>query len=726
MKVSSQTSKHENIDDEIQVSKFIQSLRKQYKQVVGEQHVANASPENILEHIVSYYEDIIACMPGNVYWLDKNGVTLGCNQNVLEMFGFRAVSEFKGMTFEDMGRVGNWSKEAEQKFKRDTLEVVETGRAKLNLEEPPIPHSNGRSIYFLSSRVPLFDHQGKVIGVVGISIDITERKVMEESLRKAKEAAELASQAKIEFLENMRHDIRTPLIGIVGFSDIIKVESDSPKIKEYADNLVASSHALLELLNEVLEAIKVASGEIPILKRKFDFKNRLLNVIKLNQSKAKQKSLILTLNHDEAIPRYLVGDSTRVHRIVLELVTNALNFTEKGAVKVTTQLAKRNERDLIIKVIVEDTGIGISLDKQQEIFVQFKRLTPSYEGIYKGAGLGLAIIRQFVDELQGEIYVESKPQQGAKFTCVFPLKEALLDEELGSDTDMLDDVSQVLNGHLSSTTAAQLIKENEAANDNLANSRVLLVEDQLMAAKVAKIILTNLDCEVDMAATGEAAVELARINRYDLIFMDVGLPDMSGNEVTKRIRLFEWDKEHPVPIIALTAHVDIKNKQECIEAGMNAVLTKPLVSEKARDILNAFIPGHSRATEAITNEIIDDQAHLLTLHGNVIDYKLALKTVGGNKQLIDELLQVLLESFPEELTTLEKCYNQFDWDGIRAVAHKLRGGTNYCGTIRLREACARLENYLATDYRELAPALYQQLLEEIEMVKKYLTKVKRF
>lgn len=658
----------------------------------------------------------LAGSPGHFYWKNKSGVYLGCNDNQAHYLGFKHGDEVIGKTDFELP----WKDKAAQ-FQQMDQQVIRDG-VTLTAEES-VRRVDGQESIVLSTKTPLRDDSGNIIGVLGYSVDISERKEMEASLRKARDAAEIASKAKSEFLENMRHDIRTPLSGIVGFADIIKSEANNPKIKEYADNLVASSKALLELLNEVLEAIQVASGEIPLLKKKFNFQDKLNSVITLNQSRAKQKSLSLIFNHDENIPQYVIGDHTRVHRIIMELVNNALTFTEKGSVTVKTELAKRSNRDIVIKVIVEDTGVGIAPKEQQAIFVQFKRLTPSYEGIYKGAGLGLSIIRQFIDDLDGEIYVESVPKQGTIFTCLFPFKEALLDDAFGSDVSIGS-----INSSFGENKVNQVISLTTTltpANDNQVKSRILLVEDQAIAAKVAKIMLTDLSCDVDIAIDGESAIERARANRYDLIFMDVGLPDISGNEVTKRIRLFEWDKEQPVPIVALTAHVDPKNKQECIEAGMNAVLTKPLVTEKAKDILNAFIPKHNKNEKNSESLTIASEHTLLTITEPVFDQHTALQTVGGNQALLDEMLSILVDGFSEEMTKLEKYYSEANWDGIQAIAHKIRGATSYCGTLRLKEACARLEKYIMNGQRELASDLYKQLLTEIEAVKEYVLHTKK-
>ncbi|HXH55438.1 MAG TPA: PAS domain-containing sensor histidine kinase [Gammaproteobacteria bacterium] len=398
-----------------------------HKDIPGEQQ--SLSIEETIEKIIGYYESIIGCMPGNVYWLDKNLRMLGCNNNVLAMFGLNSSKEIKGLNFEEMGKIGRWSPETTQSLKADFLEVIRTGKAKANIEEPPIPHSDGGILYFLSSRVPLFDDNGFVVGIVGISIDITDRTKFEQ-FKIAKEAAELANNAKTEFLENMRHDIRTPLSGIIGFAELLRNETNPSKIKDYTTKLVESSTELLNFLNEILESVHITSGEIPLVYRQFNLKHILDSLSKLYQPKAHEKQLTLEFHCDEKISPYLIGDPTRIYRIILELLGNALKFTQQGKVNIYAKLAKKNEQNTVIQIEVEDTGPGIAAENQHEIFVRFKRFTPSSQGIYQGSGLGLSIVKQFIEDLQGEIYYDTKNTKGAKFICLIPLKEALLQKEI--------------------------------------------------------------------------------------------------------------------------------------------------------------------------------------------------------------------------------------------------------------------------------------------------------
>ncbi|EDP45652.1 PAS domain-containing sensor histidine kinase [Rickettsiella grylli] len=301
--------------------------------------------------------------------------------------------------------------------------VVEDGLKARFRENYRIIRSDGEMRWIIDRGFPVSDEMGKIIAITGVAVDVTKEKQQEEVLKKAKKQVEVANQAKTEFLENMRHDIRTPLSGIIGCAELLQSKTNDLTISEYANDLVKSSHALLDFHNNVLEGIQVATGEIPFVKKKFDLRQPLEEIINLNKSLAAEKQLILQFHYDERIPQYVMGDPVRVQRILLELLSNALTFTKKGQVTVNIALKKKESREVIVELSVSDTGMGIPKDKQEEIFIRFKRLTPSYKGIYKGLGLGLTTVKQFVDDLDGEIYVESELDHGATFTCFIPFQE---------------------------------------------------------------------------------------------------------------------------------------------------------------------------------------------------------------------------------------------------------------------------------------------------------------
>jgi two-component system aerobic respiration control sensor histidine kinase ArcB len=512
-------------------------------------------------------DHLLTKMPAHVhfYWKNKAGIYLGCNDAQARSLGLNNGREVVGKTDFDLP----WDKELAKRFWENDREVLTTGQPK-SVEESTL--INGEPAVVISLKTPMKDKQGKTSGILGISLDVTTQKRIEKNLIQAKEALEVANEAKQEFLQNMRHDIRTPLSGIVGCAEIIKATAHDPNIKEYAEHLVDSSQALTNLLNEVLELIQVGSQDRPLLKQKFNLATLIERIISLNQARAAQKNLSLLCHYDANIPPFLIGDSLRLERILLELVTNALNFTQEGEVAVSATLMRALNREIIVEITVADTGIGIPLEKQSEVFTRFKRLSPAYCGVHPGgAGLGLFIIKQLIDDLDGELYFESMEGKGSIFTCILPLKEALL------------------ASHSEDTQLTLLFCPKEASSAKAPKQDtsfvILLVEDNAIAAKVATLLLTRLGASVKVAYTGKAAIEEATQKNYDLILLDIGLPDMSGIEVAQEIRTFEAEKNRSTPIMALTAHVGKEEEKTYLDAGINEVLSKPLTEAVAKKLM---------------------------------------------------------------------------------------------------------------------------------------------
>jgi two-component system aerobic respiration control sensor histidine kinase ArcB len=673
-------------------------------------------------------EKIIFLSPGSIYWKDINGRFLGCNNNMAKIAGKKSPSEIIGKTDYDL-----FPQHIAAEIERVDKNIIESG-SDYNLEEIGVDSRGNKAVY-LTTKVVLRDDFNNVIGILGNSLDITERKKQEEALRLAKEKAEAGNKAKTEFLQNMRHDMRTPLSGIMGFAQLIKDEVEDARIAEYADNMFASSKALLDFVNEILEVINITSGDLPLLKKKFDAIDKTESIIALLKAKANAKNIALNFTVDKKLPRYWVGDFKRFNRIALEIMANALNFTHQGKVDVTLELARQKENHGVIKLTVKDTGIGIPHNKQEEIFLRFSRLTPSFEGIYKGAGLGLTIAKQFLDELHGEIYVDSEVNKGSTFTVLIPMNVALLQDD--SSIDKTQD--NMIFSRIDNIAVPKNAKEKIAASEKITPeklSRILVVEDDHVAGMSVKQMLQKLHCTVDIATTGMAGVEQAQRNSYDLIFMDIGLPDIKGHDVTREIRAWEAGHDKHTPIIALTAHISTEEKQGFVEAGMDAALSKPLLQETAIDILNTFIPSRAekksaekKSAEKKFSEKKEQQQkkekkmkpaqdnNLFELNGKILAFEDTLKKYNNDRETVNELFTMFLESLDKEEFALKKAREKNDWKTIERIAHKSRGSACYCGTERFQQACANLENYLKTPDTELREKLLDQMLEEAEVVK---------
>lgn len=652
---------------------------------------------------------ILDTINASIYWKDINGKYLGCNRYMLEMAGISDRRDLIGKN----DALLPWRDYAAE-INRIDRQVLEHGH--YEGEEYPLTKFQGRQIFHTKKSV-LRNKYGEMLGIIGISINITEKKNAEFLLQEKQrllEKSEAASQAKTEFLENMRHDIRTPLTGIIGFSDIIKSEAKSSNLKEYADNLVESSYALLKLMDEVLETVHISSGRVPGVKKKFSLKDTLQHIINLNRAKASSKKLKLKLDYDEKMPNYVIGDNIRIHRILLNLVSNALNFTDSGFVNIKAEFIKEEDKQIIVKLIVRDSGIGIPPEQKQEIFLQFKRLTPSYQGIYKGTGLGLFIVKQFIDEIDGEIYVDSELNKGTTFTCVIPLKRPLLNDDSGIDKDeMVVDCSKF------SGRAAKEVVVNKKDEPEIFANRILVVEDNPIAQMVTRKILQQLNCQVDLAINGKEALQLWKHNSYDLIFMDIGLPDLDGCEVTHRIRVQEVSNKSYLPIVALTAHAGDENKSRCISAGMNAVLTKPLTAQKCEETLKSFLTLRNQkkdeSIESYISNLPDDEQQMFDISEyKILDVAVGLDSV-GTKDMLAEMLEILAkQALPDDLKLMQEAHDADDWDKTKLLAHKIKGGAVYVGTIKLQMACQFLEQCCKSEQHELLEPLYQQVVSVIE------------
>jgi two-component system, OmpR family, aerobic respiration control sensor histidine kinase ArcB len=658
----------------------------------------NKNSKNDIDTNIKYYLDnIVEQIPYFIFWKNTDSVYLGCNQKFANLINRKSPQEVIGETDFTLG----WGEGESELFRYGDREVM-NGNSKVNEEEVLI-RPDGSRIVMLVNKLPMLDKDGNCIGILGTSIDITERKILEENLRLSKEKAEVANQAKTEFLENMRHDIRTPLSGIVGCAHLIQMESNDPKkVAEYATDLVQSSDALLEFLNKILESIKVATGEIPLLKKKFDLHKELEQIVRLNKPQADIKHINLHLDYDKSIPAYLLGDPLRFQRIVLELVTNALKYTDKGEIKVSARLIKNKTHtgQLIIELRVRDTGMGIPRDKQTEVYTRFTRLVPAYRGIYPGTGLGLSVVKQFIDDLGGEIHIESDVGKGTTFICLIPLQESLSTK----DENGIGEIKSFESTYLIDKRMATL----PASQDFLVTtaSRVLVVEDNSIAAKIAQGILLNLNCQIDVAPDGKTALTLIEKNHYGLILMDIGLSDADGCDLTRLIRSKQWNNNSSIPIVGLTAHIDEENKQRCLEKGMNAIYIKPLTPEKASGILSAFL---TRSQAPIFEEYQTESPNPLQSFP-LLDKKKALEFLGSEEKL-HEMLALLVSSLTKEIPNLKQYHQDNDWQGIRVLAHKWKGGASYCAASRLEQICVEMITALKAESLEEGEVLYQQLLQ---------------
>jgi two-component system aerobic respiration control sensor histidine kinase ArcB len=543
-----------NIKEHISFRTDEESLGDTYKSFSEKAKNQSKETQSLIANIINYYETIIRCMPGNVYWMDENARTLGCNQNVLDTFSLHSPSQFYGLTFDDLAKLGYWTENQGESFKKDTHEVLQTGLPKINIEEPPIIGPSAEETYFLTSRVPLFNNNDHVIGVVGISTDITDKKIAEKNLLDAKIRLEKAGEAKTEFIANISHDLRTSLTGILGLSQSLEKRSQDETNRADARLLLNATQQMLEVINNIVEAIEIEADLGEIQEAQFNMIKVVKNNLSLFAPAARDKNLSINFIHPENVPQFLIGNRFYFDRIILNLLGNAIKFTHDGSINIKISVDSETKTEVLLKMIIEDTGIGIPGDKFEVIFEYFSRLSPAFKGRYQGLGIGLYTVKKYLEKMSGRIEVKSQVGKGSQFTVFIPLKRP----EPNSTLELEDAPAETY-----------LPTKQHSAT-------VLLVEDHPLASRMAAEIIRNAGCHVTAVSSGEDALKQLEKETYDLIFLDIGLPGIDGFETAKQIRHNPNPEIANIPIIALTAHMTKKESSSCKKTGMQEMLIKPI------------------------------------------------------------------------------------------------------------------------------------------------------
>lgn len=511
-----------------------------------------------LKKINFYLNAILRYLPENLYVLDQDSRVLICNESQATYFGLDNAETLLEKNVFDIANMLGWKdQKIAEAIRENDLEVMQTKQTK-RVEESLFV--DGKETIVLSCKHPLLTDTGEVVGVVGISTDITEQKRIEVELAQAKLAAENANQAKTNFLAMISHDLRSPLNAIANLTDILTRDTNLTAVQlAHINDISASSRYLSALITNILNFTKLEASKLELSIASFDLKKMISSVINSMQHQLEGKAIALLLEYDDQAPTTFVGDALRIQQVVVNLIGNAIKFIEQGSIRVTVICTQQTEQAATLMISIIDTGRGISQDKLGIIFDRFTQVDQNKNVVgtqaAAGLGLGLAICRELIILMGGQIGVESEVGKGSRFWFELTLPLAATDE-------------------VPLSLAEQAIKDISTPKQQW---RVLLIEDDLINQRVVSYLLDECGCRVDVAAKGQQAITLWGQHAYDVVFIDMNLPDMHGTEIAKHIRDQETKrKSSPTILVALTGSALEEERRAFLAVGINDILIKPL------------------------------------------------------------------------------------------------------------------------------------------------------
>lgn len=755
-------------------------------------------------------------LPDLIYVKDQDAKFITVNRAAQKMLGAESIEDVVGKSKFDF-----LDREHAERHDEDDRYVLETGKPLIDREESLFDPS-GKERWLLTNKVPLHDDSGKVIGLVGIDRDNTQRKQAVEALRRAKETADAANRAKSDFLANMSHEIRTPMNAIIGMTELLLDTEVKDNQREYLDMIRESGESLLTIINDILDFSKIEANKLELDKVEFNPRENLEDTMRSLALRAHDKGVEAAIRIAPDLPSRLYGDLGRLKQVVINLVGNAIKFTREGEVVLDVGILEKTDKSVLLQLVVSDTGIGIPMEKQKAIFRAFEQVDTSTTRSYGGTGLGLAISSRLAKLMGGQIRVESERDRGSKFyfTARFDLVEqsketpvAHADEVIDARVLIVDDnatnrrilidiltnwgmiptecetaeeafkllrlanaegspfhivLSDVnmpehdgfelaawirdyaelsntpvvmltsamrprqlderqrlnINSHLlkpvkqselfdaivTSLGGTVVAKSQPPATGENANAagqlKILLAEDNVVNQRLALGVLGKHNHQVTVVENGRDAFEAVAGQFFDVVLMDVQMPEMDGFEATRKIREAEQGSERRIPIIAMTAHAMKGDRERCLEAGMDDYIAKPI----RMNVLTEKLANHLKVFETQRNVAQSSTP------ASTIDWQSLEDTVQGDTELLDSVLDSFEEEAPELLSKIEQTINAQEYEKAQLSVHSLKGALQAISAQEVANVAREMEALLVTDDAEKAVDQLSNLRRDVERV----------
>ena len=654
------------------------ALRKSQQRIEA-QNLKFIQDEKALLESKKNFEGIFNAVSDMLIIADMDGKIVNANPKAIESYGY-SKEEFLKLEVSQLIHEDN-----RHLYKKYISDILTNGVSHIESKEI---RKDG-SFFIAEVKGSFVEYNGKP-HLLGVLRDITKQKQEERDLIEAKKASDSANKAKSNFLAVMSHEIRTPMNAIIGMTDLTLQTNPTPEQESNLNIIKESTSLLLDIINDVLDFSKIEAGKLTLEKIDFDLHTFLDNLISIFIVQVENKGLSITLQKSDQLPRYIKVDQTRLKQILVNLINNAIKFTETGAITINAS----QDNNSLLKFSVKDTGIGISEENQNIIFNSFSQAELSTTRKHGGTGLGLAICKKLVEMMGGKIYLESKPDFGSTFSFQIKFEHG--------DKNKVKTEAQTENWEQLKTDCKKL--------------NILIVEDNLMNIKIAEQFLIKLGHSFSTVRNGKEALEILSQVRFNIILMDVEMPEMNGLEATRRIRNGEAGSVNSgTPIIAMTAHALDNFRIECESAGMNDFVSKPVNFYELGMILKKYSSSHNYCTDKNVN-ISNDKNNL------VVDKKEAIIRLGGCEEIFDMVCQSFLNDIAGLLENIKQGVNKKDYEAIRFNAHTIKG---LCGNINANTSInlAKKLEHLASEgekkFDQINPFL-EKLLKELDKVKEII------
>ena len=660
-----QIEEKEKRERELTISKKKLSFQTKQKEKKEDENKELEEYSHALEQSSQYSRSLIEASRDPLITINPEGKITDMNAATIQLTGVSR-KKLRGSDFFDCFTDA-------EKARTAYLEVFEKGT--VTDSSLTLRHKSGKLIEVLFNGSVYKDDNHNIVGIVIVVRDVTEKKRIEQELTNAKVLAELtaviaeeakrkaesatrtaeeAMKAKQHFLSNMSHEIRTPMNAIIGFTKVVLKTELSAKQREYLRAIKLSGDAMIVLINDILDLAKVDSGKLVFEQVPFKMEASITTMLQLFEFKMQEKNLSLIKEYDSKIPEVLLGDPMRLHQILLNLVSNAVKFTDHGEIGISVSTESKDEEKVTVLFAVKDTGIGIPRDKTSEIFENFQQASNGTSRKYGGTGLGLAIVKKLVEAQGGKVSVESAIGKGSTFSFTLDF--------------------------LKTNETAQFVEEAIEPETEVKDIRVLVVEDIPLNQLLMTTLLDDFGFASDVAPNGKIAIEKLQKNEYDIILMDLQMPEMNGFEATDFIRK---KLKLTIPIMALTADVTTVDLKKCKAVGMNDYLAKPMDEKLLYSKILGLIKKAPKTT--VKKKSSDHK----TKSVKVTDMSYLNKLTKSNPKLMKDMIALYLKQTPDLVSEMRQSFDGKDWEPLQSAVHKMIPSFAMFGISKEAEAMAR-------------------------------------